>query len=484
MNQLSKDFRAHALSLDIPGCAIDRVDDEHITLTTSEAVGELNFYRFADSPEIVELRIVDKDCDCEPKFFLHFELTDQTRAEELLQEMVDALMEDELYDTTRVLLCCTAGMTTSMFAAKLTAAAQTLALDYSFEAIPLEQARAAGGTYDAVLLAPQVGYQRKAVAEAFPDAVVVEIPARIFASFDAAGALRMVMHLLSDHTAFPQVDGNNLKLVRDMKNDKTVMVITTIHRPRSTWIGWRIYDRGKVVKQGSVTKPRHDPRDIEDLLASLYVWGWNPREFDAIGIAVPGIVNWGSIADPSRRVTDYELGRTLAERYNTKVFVDNSANAAAVGCYVSQDDYDSVVLHTQQTGYMVGGEGIVVDGHLLKGRKNFAGELGPLFGAVHTTTREDRDWELAWSPEGMRSLVAPMLAANVSLLAPDAIYVAVDLLDDMDALRDAMLPYFQDELGEYIPDLICVTDYRERIALGELALCLQKLANPRPHRKH
>ena len=27
-------------------------------------------------------------------------------------------------------------------------------------------------------------------------------------------------------------------------------------------------------------------------------------------------------------------------------------------------------------------------------------------------------------------------------------------------------------------------DYRERIALGELALCLQKLYNPRPHRKH
>ena len=27
-------------------------------------------------------------------------------------------------------------------------------------------------------------------------------------------------------------------------------------------------------------------------------------------------------------------------------------------------------------------------------------------------------------------------------------------------------------------------DYRERIAIGELALCLQKLHNPRPHRKH
>ena len=483
MNELCKDFRAHILSLDIPGCDIAQVDDDHITLTTAKAMGEVNFYSFDDSPEIVELRIVDVDCECEPKFFLHFELTEKSRAFELLQEMVDALMEQELYDTTRVLLCCTAGMTTSMFAAKLTEAARTLSLDYSFEAIPLEQARNEGGAYDAVLLAPQVGYQRKDIAKAFPESVVVEIPAKIFASFDAGGALRMVMHLLSDHTVF-QDASNDLKLVRDLKNDKRVMVITTINRPRSCWIGWRIYDHGELTKRGSVTKPRQDPRDIEDLLATMCVWGLDPRELDAIGIAVPGVVNRGTISNPNESVTDYELGRALAERYDTKVFVDNNANAAAVGCYVSQDDYDSVVLYTQQTGYMVGGEGVVADGQLLKGRRNFVGELRPLFCSMHTTNAQERESDLAWSAEGMRSLVTPILVANVSLLAPDAIYVAVDLLDDMGALRDAMLPYFTDGQRAYLPDLVRVTDYHERIALGELALCLQKLANPRPHRKH
>ena len=151
---------------------------------------------------------------------------------------------------------------------------------------------------------------------------------------------------------------------------------------------------------------------------------------------------------------------------------------------MSQDEYDSVVLHTQQTGFPVGGQGIVVDGHLLKGRKNFAGELGPLFGAVHTTDHDGRKQMDAWTPEGMRKIVAPILASDVSLVAPDAIYVAVDLLDDMDALRDEMLAYFGGSLDQYIPDLVHVSNYRERIALGELALCLQKLNNPRPHRKH
>lgn len=484
MNQLSNDFRAHVLSARIPDCVIEQIDDEHITLITPHAAGEVNFYTFGDAPEIVELRITDADHPGDPKFFLHFELDNQSRAFELFDEMADALQLSDLYETTRVLLCCTAGMTTSMFAGKLAEAAKTLSLDYEFDAIPLEQARAEGGNYDAVLLAPQVGYQRRAVAEAFPDAVVVEIPAKIFASFDAGGALRMVMHLLSDHTVFPSTDGGNLKAVRGIKNDKCVLVITTIGRPRSAWIGWRVYKKGEVVKHGSVTKPQLDLRDIEDLLATLSVWGIDPHGFDAVGIAVPGVVNKGSIANAPRNITDYELGRTLAERYHTKVFVDNNANAAAVGCYMSQDDYDSVVLHTQQTGYLVGGEGAVVDGHLVKGRKNFAGELTPLFGVAHTPDKDKCEYELAWSPEGMRKLVAPMLVANVSLLSPDAIYVAVDLLDDMDALREEMAIYFKDGLTEYMPDLIRVTDYRERIALGELSLCLQKLANPRPHRKH
>jgi cellobiose-specific phosphotransferase system component IIB len=484
MDQLSKDFRAYVLGLDLAGCTIAQVDDTHVTLSTDKARGEVIFYTFNNMPEIVELRIVDVDCDCDPKFFLHFELTDLQRAKELLEEMTNELLKNELYDTTRVLLCCTAGMTTSLFAAKLTEAAATLSLDYSFDAIPLEQARAEGGSYDAVLLAPQVGYQRQAVAEAFPDAVVVEIPAKIFATFDAGGALRMVMHLLSDHTAFPEPGGKGLKAVREITNDKRIMVITVIKRPRSTWIGWRIYDHGEVVAHGSVTKRSHDMRDVEDLLATLRIKGWDASQMDAIGIAVPGIVNRGTVALVARNVTDYELGRTISHHYGTKVFVDNNANAAAVGCYISQDDYDSVVLHTQQTGFPVGGQGVVVDGHLAKGRRNFAGELGVLNTALHAHDNRKQLLEMSWSPEGMRKLVAPLLVADAALLAPDAIFVAVDLLDDMDALRDEMSRYFGSELEGFMPDLVRVTDYRERIALGELTLCLQKLTHPRPHRKH
>ena len=84
----------------------------------------------------------------------------------------------------------------------------------------------------------------------------------------------------------------------------------------------------------------------------------------------------------------------------------------------------------------------------------------------------------------MQALVAPMLVADIALVSPDAIYVAVDLLDDMDALRAEIATHFGSALNAYIPDLVKVADYRETVALGVLALCLQKLHNPRPHRKH
>lgn len=487
MDGLGKSFRAFVLSQKIPGCTITAVDDDRITLLTADAKGVVNFYRFDDMPEVVELSVIDIDCPDDPKFFLHFELDDEAHAEELFNEMAQVLQERDLFDTTRVLLCCTAGLTTTMFANKLAEAAKTLSLDYSFEALPLAQAKEEGGDFDAVLLAPQVGYQRKAVAEAFPDAVVVEIPAKVFAAYDAGAALKLVMHLLSDHTVFPTADSSDLKLMRDMKNDKVIMVISVVARSRSSWIGWRIYDKGEAVAFGSVTKPSHDLRDIEDLLATLRLKGWDPSQLDAIGIAVPGIVNSGTVADAGRGFTDYQLGRTLSKRYGTKVFVDNNANAAAVGCYVTQNDYDSLVLHTQQTGMPVPGQGIVVDGHLVKGRKNYAGEIGPLFAAVHGRDGMTRLQDLAWTSEGMRELAAPILAADISLVSPDAIYVAVDLLDDMDALKDQVArSYFteREDLKSYVPDFVRVTDYRERIAIGELALCLQKLHNPRPHRKH
>jgi len=88
--------------------------------------------------------------------------------------------------------------------------------------------------------------------------------------------------------------------------------------------------------------------------------------------------------------------------------------------------------------------------------------------------------EMVWIYEGMREIIASYLSASICAISPDAIYVYSALVNDMDALREEIAKIIPER---YIPPLIWVEDHRELIYLGELALCIEKLTNPRPHRK-
>lgn len=492
MNTTEGAFRNWIASHRIEGCQIEVLDDEHITLTTDGAEAAVNFYRFEDMPEVVELIVTESGSE-NPIFFLHFELEDLNRAKELFKEMKGVLLKATKSSTKHILLCCTVGMTTSMFAAKLTEVAKTLSLDYTFEAMALDDAKRQRGGYDAIMLAPQVGFRRREVAEAFPKAVVFEIPAQVFARYDATGALRMLLGLMGDDS-LASPDATNLRFLRDMYSSVTmpsiaVLIITVIYGPRTSTIEWRAFDQHKMVASDKVHKPNITFQDVEDVIATLHLSGIDYQNLDAVGIAIPGSVDYGTVTYSGHGFAGAEIEKPLVEKFGLTVFVDNNANAGAVGCYVSQSSYDSVTLHTQQVGTLVGGQGTICNGHLLRGRRGMAGELAALnwririkdrdLGNLPEIARGNPDVEMmyleeaiAWSAEEMLPLLADMLQANIAVAAPDAIYLYYDLIDDMNALRAELAKGLEEEC---IPDLIHITDYHEKIFLGELALVLQRL---------
>ncbi len=490
MNSTGRAYRDWIASRKIKGCQIEVLDDEHITLKTDGAEAAVSFYCFDDMPEVVELVVMEIGSE-NPAFFLHFELEELDRAEELFNEMKGVLLEASKSSTRHILLCCTVGMTTSMFAAKLTEVAKTLSLDYTFEAKALDDARKQGGRYDAIMLAPQVGFRRSEVAEAFPKATVFEIPAQVFARYDATGALRMLLGLLGDDS-LTSADPTNLRFLRDMFDSyvmpaKAVLIITVIHGPRTSTIEWRAFDQHKMIASDKVHKPVVTFNDVEDVIATLHLKGIDLQNLDAVGIAIPGSVDYGTVTYSGHGFAGAEIEKPLVKKFGVTVFVDNNANAGAVGCYVSQSSYDSVTLHTQQVGTLVGGQGTICNGHLLRGRRGMAGELAALNWRVRV---KDRDYlpemakgdpgtemmyleeAIAWSAEEMLPILADMLQANIAVAAPDAIYLSYDLIDDMDALRAELAKGLEEE---YIPDLIHITDYHEKVFLGELALVLQRL---------
>ena len=489
MTELGRSYRDWITTRKVKGCTITVQDDDHIVIKHKWLTAQVNFYAFDDMPEVVELAVAEDESG-ENRFFLHFELDDLDRAKQLFGEMTKLLEKSSQNDGKRILLCCTVGMTTTMFATKLTEVASTLSLDYTFEAKALDNAKREGGGYDAVMLAPQVGFRRREVAAAFPDALVFEIPARIFARFDGAGAIRMLMGLLGDDSLAAS-DPHDLRVLRDTRKDtpaKTVLVISVIHRPHGSSISWRLFDHYKLVDSDEVYKSTVDLRDIEDVIATLHVRDIDLHDIDAVGVAVPGAVDYGTVTFSGFELAGANIEKPLAEKFGLRVFVDNNANAGAVGCYVSQNEYDSVTLHTQQVGTMIGGQGTVCNGHLLRGRRGMAGELSGLNWQVFLNAEVFADVELdlstheellsfyeeqaSWSGEAMLPMLATMLQANIAVAAPDAIYISYDLVDDMNALRKELAKSLPED---FIPDLIHITDYHEKVILGELALVTQRL---------
>jgi hypothetical protein len=148
---VGKTFRSRLRARELAGCAIVAAGDDHYSIDCAEAHDEVNIYPMGDEPKIVEMRL-ERSSDGEPVFFLHFALEDEGRASALLDEMGEALRELREHQVTRILLCCTSGITTTFFANRLNEAAGALSLGYEFSALPFESAVRKGGiaTYDYV----------------------------------------------------------------------------------------------------------------------------------------------------------------------------------------------------------------------------------------------------------------------------------------------------------------------------------------------
>lgn len=466
MSELCNAYRTWILSQDLDGCQLSEDAKGNIVIENELVKGWASFYDI-DGMEIAELRL-ERVLDGEAAFFLHFELEDLERSKELFNEMAEALYDMTHREVRHILLSCTVGMTTTFFSMKLNELAQSFGLDYDFTAQPIEEAKKNGTEYAAVLLAPQVGHRRGEVAELLPNTPVIEIPGKIFGAYDANALLRLVMDTLSGSREAE--DNQHLQVAREFDNTKRVLALSYIHREDEPTLSYRVLDKGKVAASGMLVRRSFDVRTLDDLAATLRIQGWKTDEFDAIGVAVPGVVDNGVIVEQRDDAEiRFDLGAKLKKLWGTTVYVDYNASAAAVGCYVSQDEFENVAFHAQAIGVPHGEEGYVVEGKPLIGRSGRSGHLGPLGPVFVLGTDLDA---AAWRLNGMRELVCRYLASLACTIAPEVIYVWCDLLPDMDELHEELAKTLPESA---IPKLVEVADYDDCVLVGEMALCLGRL---------
>ncbi len=475
MAETTFDFRAWMREQQGPYEA-DFSDKDHFHLETPYAVAQINFYNMDPDPEIVEFLIENK-ADGETKFFLHFHATEPDHTMGLFHEMVDTLVGLREEQTTEILLCCTAGMTTSFFADRMNQVAQTLGLNWSFSAVSVNEVYEHGASKAAILVAPQIGYQAARIAETMRDVPVLNIPTAVFASYDAAGCIEFVRNELQERAQSEQKQETS-PLACENKANLRVLAIAVSVAGKGATARYRVYDHGQITLSQTVIKRRLTVRDLTDIIDTQVCSCSGKVDADVVCIAVPGVMHDGMLELPPQRRHDLTMGKDrfditayFNERYDLPVYVCNNANCAALGWYGSQDEFQNVVFYSQPVGWASGGQGVVVDGRLMEGAHGVAGENK----LVVNLFSFSRPLQFSpYKPSDVLELVGKVLAMDVATLDPEVVCLRCDLLPNMEEVAQELEKYIP---REQQPRLVHVDDFYEHILFGAMLYSLQKVSS-------
>lgn len=176
------------------------------------------------------------------------------------------------------------------------------------------------------------------------------------------------------------------------------------------------------------------------------------EEIRSIGIGVPGIVDG---LDYRRMNDDGELetisvGGKIEERYRIPVILENDLNAITLGfgrCYLNEFEEEKCSdIHMAYIHFTEGciSAGFLAEGRILRGFRNFSGELG-LF-PVAESVRLDELMASGLDDRRYALLTAKMIAGVCCVLNPR--YVAVG----GESFRAECLPLINDSFYGMLPD--------------------------------
>ena len=390
--------------------------EQTIKLTTSYGEATIQFTDVTNGT-IVEFNIISYK-NQEVQFYLHFELNDENHAHQLYDEMIETLIGLKDKKTTRVLLSCSSGLTTSMFADNLNSVVEMLGEDYHFDAVAYSNIYEQVENYDLVLIAPQIGYMLKRLQESLPDKLVLQIPTATFASYDAIG------------------------------------------------IYYRVYDQSTIIDQQTIIKASLDMNDLYDIIDTVLL---KHHTIDVIGIATPGIIKDNQHLRSSIDGRDQDIKNEFEKKYHIDVFIYNNANAAVVGFSLEHEEYKNIIFHSQPFGFGVGGQGILVNGQVITGKEGIAGEVRFFLRRMQLS---DDCQHLAWSQAGVKELVIKSLLPSISLIGPDAIALYSPMTPDTLEIEKGLLSFVP---KEFIPTFYSIKEPWYYMLDGITKLCDEHL---------
>ena len=258
-----------------------------------------------------------------------------------------------------------------------------------------------------------------------------------------------------------------------IKNDAKILSIAVMPFANQTRIAYRIYQKGVPLLNETVIKGKLKiVRDLQDILDTV---SRRSEKFDTVGVAIPGIIQKGHFIFNFYGDVDIDLEKFLEEKYKIPVTVANNANAAALGYYAQQEKFENIIFFTRPRNFTASGLGIVVNGKMISGAHNIAGEMK--FITREFLTEEDmQNWKnfhaIDW--EKIPEIVAREIRAAISVIDPEIICVRSEMTPDLEKIKNLLKKYIP---AEYLPEFVYIPDAEmaEYILLGEMILSLEEL---------
>lgn len=432
---------------------LTEVSEDKFILDTPKAKGEIIFYPMG----LMELMITEKNSD-KNIYYMHFEMNDFDHGKELINDMISELITFQNADsTTKILLCCSGGLTTGFFAKKLNDTAKTLGIPYEFSAVSYMNVYEQGFIYDGVFLAPQIAYEFDKISAVLSDKVVRMIPNTIFAKFDPGKMLDFVRTEIE--SAKKKEPTKSEKLEKSFHNNRKILVVALINSADKCELIYRYYKNGDIIENAKIIKKVNSIRDIEDIIDTMEVI--HP-EIEEIVLAIPGTVAEDDYYYPLFTKEHKDVKGYLENKYKLPITLINDMNATVYGIYSLQNQYENIVYYFQPHGFATGSAGIIINGQVVHGLNGIAGEM---FFMTDLYKLEDKPENMIKTPEGMMEFMAPNLKAIIAIIGPEALMIHTDMIPSEEDVLNVLHKTFRDI---NIPDIKIVREINEFMLTGAM----------------
>ena len=257
----------------------------------------------------------------------------------------------------------------------------------------------------------------------------------ILNELDATGE---ILEVASEYSSV----GRPAKVYRFNENYSYICCIYMSYENKQKVLNYAVVNLlGNIIKEVSMVKEFINYDEIENLIQELIDQYEN---IEAIGIGIPGVVTKANVIDfcDIEELANCALAERLTDKFGKHVVIENDMNLIAYGFYQG-GEYEETTSIAVVSFFKDNwpGSGIIVDGHIIHGNTNFAGEVSYLpFGCTH-----DEQKKLLNDRASIIQIVSKTICSLAAIINPETIVMTGTIL------TNAILEEICDSISEIIP---------------------------------